>query len=348
MFCFFDRILLNIPGDAVSVMIKLTYLTLISLILFLGIGCSQGTVDPSALDEQPQEQAASSVIGSSEKGNPPLKSMDSEKSTPTDTNSGEDEAATAEAATAETAVAEAADDESDDLFAGDESEEEDDDFGEFEEEFKASDKEVFDPLSGYNRAMTVFNDKLYLWVLDPVARGYQFVMPEPARRGVNNFFVNLLYPIRVVNNLLQFKIKNAGEETLRFVANSTIGVLGFWDPAKEWFGLEAHDEDFGQTLGYYGVGGGFHIVLPVLGPRNLRDVLSMYPDHYAKWDNKYYLDPSSYVESDVNRLGLFAVDNVNYTSLHLDEYQSLKKDALDWYLFLRDAYEQKRDKEIKE
>lgn len=224
----------------------------------------------------------------------------------------------------------------------------DDDFGEFEEEFKKSDKEVFDPLSGYNRAVTVFNDKLFLWILDPVAHGYRYVMPEPARRGVNNFFMNLLYPIRLVNNLLQFKIKNAGEETLRFVTNSTVGILGFWDPAKEWFGLEAHHEDFGQTLGYYGVGGGFHIVLPVLGPSNLRDTLSMYPDQYAKYDGKYYLDPLSYLEPTEVEWGVRAFDIVNYTSLHIGEYQSLKKDSFDWYLFLRDAYEQKREKEIKE
>ena len=227
-------------------------------------------------------------------------------------------------------------------------EDDDDEFGEFEEEFKKSDRKVFDPLSGYNRAITVFNDKLYLWVLDPVAEGYRFVIPRPVRRGVDNFFLNLLYPVRLVNNLLQLKVKNAGEETIRFVTNTTIGVFGFWDPAEKLFGLEAHHEDFGQTLGYYGVGGGFHIVLPVLGPSNLRDTLSMYPDQYARYGGKYYLDTLSYLEPTEIEWVVRAFDIVNYTSLHIGEYQSLKKDAFDWYLFLRDAYEQKREKEIKE
>ena len=149
---------------------------------------------------------------------------------------------------------------------------------EFEDEFAASEEEVFDPLSGYNSVMTEFNDGFYIFVLDPVARGYRWVLPEVARRGVKNFFHNLLFPLRFGNNALQLKAKNAGEEFLRFSINSTVGIFGFWDPAKEWFGLEAHEEDFGQTLGYYGVGGGFHVVLPFLGPSNLRDMFSLYPE----------------------------------------------------------------------
>ena len=173
--------------------------------------------------------------------------------------------------------------------AADTDEEEEGFDDEFEDEFGAAEKEVFDPLSGYNRVMTDFNDSLYVWVLDPVARGYRWVLPYAARRGVKNFFHNLLFPLRFVNNALQLKIKNAGEEFLRFSINSTIGILGFWDPAKEWFDLEAHEEDFGQTLGYYGVGGGFHVVLPFLGPSNVRDMFSLYPD--------MQMDPVNYVEN---------------------------------------------------
>ena len=144
-------------------------------------------------------------------------------------------------------------------------EEEDDELGfdeEFEEEFDSFGDDVFDPLSGYNRVMTEFNDGFYVYVLDPVARGYRWAIPLGGRRGINRFFHNLFFPIRFVNNVLQLKVKNAGEEFLRFCINSTIGIFGIWDPAKEWFDLYAHDEDFGQTLGYYGIGGGFHIVLP--------------------------------------------------------------------------------------
>jgi phospholipid-binding lipoprotein MlaA len=228
---------------------------------------------------------------------------------------------------------------------------------EFENEFAASEQEIFDPLSGYNRVMTGFNDSFYIFVLDPVARGYRWVLPGMARRGVKNFFHNLLFPLRFVNNALQLKATNAGEEFLRFSINSTIGILGFWDPAKEWFGLEAHEEDFGQTLGYYGVGGGFHVVLPLLGPSNLRDMFSLYPD--------LQMDPVNYVENrpynfpkkegeylGVSRQTLQAInlkllETVNTESLRVGQYENLKKDAIELYPFLRDVYEQNRAKLIR-
>ena len=242
--------------------------------------------------------------------------------------------------------------------AADTDEEEEGFDDEFEDEFGAAEKEVFDPLSGYNRVMTDFNDSLYVWVLDPVARGYRWVLPYAARRGVKNFFHNLLFPLRFVNNTLQLKIKNAGEEFLRFSINSTIGILGFWDPAKEWFDLEAHEEDFGQTLGYYGVGGGFHVVLPFLGPANVRDMFSLYPD--------MQMDPVNYVENrpynfpkqegeyqGVSKQTLQEVDLtllkiINRESLRIGQYTNLKKDAIELYPFLRDVYEQNRAKLIKE
>lgn len=225
---------------------------------------------------------------------------------------------------------------------GDDESEEEDEFGEFEDEYEEmSDKEVYDPLSGYNRVMTGFNDKLYFWVLKPVASGYKWAVPESPRRGIRRFFTNLFYPVRFVNNLLQLKFKNAGEETLRFVTNSTIGILGFWDPAKEWFNLEAHSEDFGQTLGYYGVGAGPHIVLPVLGPSNLRDTFALAPD-------MLYLEPYAYVDDYKLRYGTWAIEKVNMTSLRIGEYESLKKDAVDFYIFMRDGYEKIRENDIKE
>ncbi len=233
----------------------------------------------------------------------------------------------------------------------------DEEFDEFEDEFGDDVvTEVSDPLGGYNRFMTGFNDKLYFWVLKPVATGYSWVVPEFARRGINNFFKNLYYPIRLVNNVLQLKFKNAGEETLRFVTDSTIGVLGLWDPAKIWFGLEAHPEDFGQTFGVWGIGPGPHIVLPVLGPSNLRDTIGLAP----QW---IYLNPVNNIStvSDLAglekieeldkteiKLGILALERVNNTSLRLGEYESLKKDAIDFYPFLRDFYEQNRQRLIEE
>ncbi len=233
----------------------------------------------------------------------------------------------------------------------------DEDFDEFEDEFgDVVTTEVYDPLSGYNRFMTGFNDKLYFWVLKPVATGYSWVMPEFARQGIKNFFKNLYFPVRLVNNVLQLKFKNAGEETLRFATNTTIGLLGLWDPAKIWFGLEAHPEDFGQTFGVWGIGPGPHIVLPILGPSNLRDSIGLAP----QW---IYLNPVNNLstvsgwagfeavedlEKTETKLGILALERVNNTSLRLGEYENLKKDAIDFYPFLRDLYEQKRQKEIEE
>lgn len=217
---------------------------------------------------------------------------------------------------------------------------EDEDFdleGEFED---VSESEVFDPLSGYNRLMTKVNDKLYFWVLKPVAKGYGKVVPETARRSVNRFFNNLLFPVRFVNNVLQLKFRHAWIELARFGMNTTVGILGFGDPAKEWLDLEAYPEDFGQTLGHYGVGSGFHIVLPVIGPSNLRDMAGLVPD--------YFLDPVSYTDKREDEFAIRSFNRVDYTSLHIGEYESLKKDAVDLYTFLRDTYEQKRKKEIKE
>ncbi len=215
-----------------------------------------------------------------------------------------------------------------------------DDFDEFEDKDKEGDKKVFDPLSGYNRFMTGVNDKIYLWLLKPVSTGYSKVTPKVVRSSVNRFFTNLGYPVRFVNNVLQLKIRQAGVETARFLVNTTVGVAGFADPASKWMDLDPYPEDFGQTLGVYGVGGGFPFVLPLMGPSNLRDSIALVPDSF--------LNPVRYVEPVELSVGLSAYDTINYTSLHLGEYEKLKKDAIDWYIFTRDAYKQSREKKIEE
>lgn len=217
----------------------------------------------------------------------------------------------------------------------------DDDFDledDFEEEFKET--YVFDPLSGYNRFMTNVNDKFYFWIVKPVANGYRTIIPEAPRRSIVRFFNNLLFPVRFANNLLQLKFKQSVIELTRFGLNSTVGILGFGDPAKNWFELEAYPEDFGQTLGRYGVGSGFHIVLPILGPSNLRDIVGMVPD--------YFLEPIGYLNKDEQEIIIRSIDKFNGASLHIGEYESLKRNALDLYPFLRDSYEQNREKKIRE
>lgn len=221
---------------------------------------------------------------------------------------------------------------------------------EFDSEFTSNTKEVFDPLSGYNRIMTTFNDKVYLNVLVPVSKGYAYVVPETARTGVNNFFNNIMFPVRFVNNLLQLKFKNSSEELGRFLINSLWGLGGFMDLATTELHMKEHKEDFGQTLGFYGVGEGFHVVLPLLGPSNLRDIVGLTADNVVSplsrlgEDGIDYKIPNTVLEE----YGIKTFDVVNYTSLNPDQYETIKKDALDLYPFLRDIYTQARKRQIEE
>ncbi len=213
-------------------------------------------------------------------------------------------------------------------------------FGEFEEFDNQDILEIYDPLSGYNRFMTQVNDTMLTWFFKPIARGYSFIVREPVRQSFARFFTNLRFPVRVVNNLLQLKMNQAGTESARFGVNTTIGFLGFFDPALSWLELYPNPEDFGQTLGYYGVGRGFHLVLPFLGPSNLRDAIGKVPD--------YFLDPIIYIDKFEIRLAVNSLKAVNEVSLHIDEYDALTADALDLYILLRNAYEMKRLKDIEE
>jgi len=230
------------------------------------------------------------------------------------------------------------------------SDEFDEEFGEeFEEEY-TKEEEIFDPLSAYNRVMTTFNDKVFIYVLNPTAKGYTYVLPKTVRSKVSNFFNNLLFPLRFTNNILQLKFQNSAEELGRFLLNSTFGLAGFMDPAKTEYGWKAHDEDFGQTLGFYGVGEGFHIVLPFFGPSNLRDIVGLAADSYISplsttgaSDLRYKI-PDNITQS----FAITAGDTINNTSLRLGLYESLKKDAFDLYPYFRDLYNQRRNTLIKE
>lgn len=203
---------------------------------------------------------------------------------------------------------------------------------------------IADPLEPVNRAFFHFNDKLYFWVLKPVATGYKAIVPEDGRIGVQNFFSNLTTPIRLVNCLLQANPKCAGTETLRFVLNTTIGVAGLFDPAKKRFNLEKQDKDFGQTLGIWGMGPVFYMNLPILGPSSLRDGLGYAVD--ASFNPQTYL-AAYYVIAEFVNIGGWVLDKVNETSLRIGEYEDLKKSAIDPYIALKDAYHQYRQNKIK-
>ncbi len=195
---------------------------------------------------------------------------------------------------------------------------------------------IADPLEPLNRLVFAFNDRLYFLVLKPVAKGYSAVFPEDIRMAIRNFFHNITTPVRVVNNLLQGKIKNAGIELARFCLNSTGGVFGLADFAGKELGLKVPDEDLGQTLGRYGIGHGIYIVWPVLGPSSLRDSIGLAGD--------LFLDPINYLEFQ-RSLTVQSYRFVNNTSLHIGDYEDLKAAALDPYIALQDAYIQYRKKE---
>mgnify|MGYP000553018490 CR=1 FL=1 len=198
--------------------------------------------------------------------------------------------------------------------------------------------------------MTTFNDKVFLNVLNPISKGYAYITPEPIRIGINNFFENIMFPVRFSNNLLQLKFQNSSEELERFVINSLWGLGGVLDSATNELHIKSHKEDFGQTLGFYGVGDGFHVVLPLLGPSNLRDIVGITADSYVNplstSGDKFahYKIPNTFLE----QVGIKTFDVINSNSLKLGQYESLKKDALDLYPFLRDIYSQARKKQIEE
>lgn len=190
-----------------------------------------------------------------------------------------------------------------------------------------------DPYEGFNRAMYGFNDALDRAILKPVAKGYRTVTPDPVESGIGNFFANLGAPIDILNSLLQGKFGTALSGTGRFLVNSTVGLFGFFDPAAA-LGLEAHDEDFGQTLAVWGLDSGPYLVLPFLGPSTVRDAVGMVPDYYA--------DPLFYYEDDGEEHVLTALWIIDTRARLLDAEQFLE-DAYDPYSFLRDAYLQRRE-----
>lgn len=217
-----------------------------------------------------------------------------------------------------------------------------DDFAAFEAEFHAelTPQKVSDPLRGYNRLVFGFNDFVYLRIWEPSAKAYRWVFPQFFRMGVNNAFRNASGGIRFANSLLQFKFKRAGIELSRLVLNTTLGVGGLWDNAERLGIPEPPPEDFGQTLGRWGIPAGPHFVLPLLGPSNLRDSIGMVPDIFGS--------PFIYFLNTYESTGVRAGDYFNRSSLHIGEYSALKRDALDPYTFFRDAYEMNRKKKVKE
>jgi phospholipid-binding lipoprotein MlaA len=212
----------------------------------------------------------------------------------------------------------------------------DEDYDDLNDEYPLMDSEgtgarVADPLEPFNRVMFTINDKLYFWVLKPTASVYGAIFPQQMRTGINNVFHNLAFPIRFISSVLQLKLGKAAKEVGAFAMNTTFGIGGLVkisdhiDPLKD-----ISPEDLGQTLAHYGVGDGFYIVWPVFGPSTLRDTTGTI--------GEYFLDPINYIDEWEIRWALKGEKTVNYTSLHIGEYEDLKEAAFDPYEALKDFY----------
>ena len=204
----------------------------------------------------------------------------------------------------------------------------------------ADEYRIADPIYPFNKAMFYLNDKLYFWVLKPVGKGWRAVVPDMARSGIKNFFTNLTMPVRLVNALLQAKTYKAEAEIGRFLVNTTVGVLGFGNPAEKYDELDTDPEDFGQTLGKYGLGHGFYIVWPFLGPSSLRDSFGLAGDRF--------LDPVTYVDPWEAATGARVTERVNEVSFRIGDYEAFKEAVLVPYEAMRNAYVQRREKSLKQ
>ncbi|HKV55507.1 MAG TPA: VacJ family lipoprotein [Candidatus Binataceae bacterium] len=201
-----------------------------------------------------------------------------------------------------------------------------------------------DPLAPFNEKMFWFNLKLDHYVLHPVAQGYADIAPTPVRESVGRFFNNVNFIPRFANNLFQLRLPEAGGELARFGINSTLGVGGLFDVADKWFGLKEHPDDFGLTLGYYGVPQGAYIVWPFIGPSTVRDTVGYAADG-AMWPLPYFVPWYVWLPTDSGKM---IIEAVNYRSLHLDMFEDVDRYAVDLYGAVQDGYLQKRAATVKD
>jgi len=198
-----------------------------------------------------------------------------------------------------------------------------------------------DPWEGFNEKMFWFNREILdRYVLKPAATAWDFVLPDPVQRGFHNFFDNLDVVRRVVNNTLQLKLTGAATELTRFTINSTIGLVGFFDVAKDAFGIEQRDEDTGQTFGVWGMSQGPYLVLPLLPPLTVRDGFGYALD--------IAMTPYMYFIPWYASLGGTATEIVNERSLNLDRFERVEESTVDLYGAVRNGYLQRRAAAVKQ
>lgn len=197
-----------------------------------------------------------------------------------------------------------------------------------------------DPWEPFNERMFFFNRQVDRFVIKPIATAWDFLLPDPVQRSIHNAIDNLDVVRRLTNNLLQLKFGGAGREVARFTINSTIGVVGLFDVAKDGFGINPSNEDTGQTLGVYGVGPGPYLVLPLLPVMTVRDGFGLAADTA--------MNPLNWVLPIGATAGIYATNVVNERSLNLDKFEKVEESVVDLYSAVRNAYLQRRAAAIRE
>jgi len=211
---------------------------------------------------------------------------------------------------------------------------------------KDSNGQVKDCFEGINRGIFAFNQALDNTIVEPLARGYR-LLPAPIRTGTSNALSNLSLVVTIPNNLLQGEFGLAGKNSGRFLVNSTIGVLGIFDPATK-MGLNNYEkEDWGQTLGTWGVGEGCYIVLPILGPSTLRDSVGSLASYTGgdAWYNITVRNDSRYV-SDFDYYASVATNGIDFRAKNIESFENLEKNSIDFYASVKSLYLQDRKKKI--
>jgi phospholipid-binding lipoprotein MlaA len=191
----------------------------------------------------------------------------------------------------------------------------------------------YDPLEGMNREIFWFNDKADEYVLEPVAQAWDWVVPNRVQQAIGDFFINMRFPINVGNDLMQARFRDSATHTARFLVNTTFGIGGLFDPASDW-GLTTQEEDFGQTLGRWGVGPGPYLMLPILGPTTVRDASRFPVDGLL---SGLWLAVDGYIIT-IASVG----ELVNFRARTLGTFEDAKAASLDYYSFVRNAYLQRR------
>jgi phospholipid-binding lipoprotein MlaA len=213
-----------------------------------------------------------------------------------------------------------------------------DDWGTTEDSEPQEMYQVADPIEPFNRVMFSFNDTMYEWLWRPLSLGYRKVTPQMMRTGIQNFFTNLGAPVRTVGCIFQGKGQAAATEVAKFIFNSTFGVIGFVDLFKNYPEMNPDPEDLGQSLAVYGIGDGFYIVWPFLGPSTLRDTVGQAGDAF--------LDPINYIDPYSAALAVKGVKTVNHLSFRIEDIDAAKKAAFDPYEAARNFYIQSRQNHI--